>query len=64
MTTDAIALAAALANPWANVVLSGAVTEQQLRDNLTALDVGDLPHLDLAEPPGAYWAARAARPWH
>ena len=34
VTTDAIALAAALANPWASVVLSGAVTERQLRDNL------------------------------
>ncbi len=63
VTTDAIALAAALANPWAGIVLSGAVTRQQLRDNLTALTVGALPQLDLAEPPGAYWAARAARPW-
>ena len=63
VTTDAIALAAALANPWASVVLSGAVTERQLRDNLTALDVGGLPHVDIAEPPGSYWATRAARPW-
>jgi aryl-alcohol dehydrogenase-like predicted oxidoreductase len=63
VTTDAIALAAALANPWASVVLSGAVTEQQLQDNLMALAIGDLPQLDLAEPPGDYWAARAARPW-
>jgi aryl-alcohol dehydrogenase-like predicted oxidoreductase len=62
-TADAIALAAALANPWAGVVLSGAVTSRQLRANLAALAVGDLPRLDLAEPPGAYWAARAARPW-
>jgi aryl-alcohol dehydrogenase-like predicted oxidoreductase len=64
VSTDAIALAAALANPWASVVLSGAVTEQQLQDNLMALAVGDLPHCDLAEPPGAYWVARAARAWH
>jgi aryl-alcohol dehydrogenase-like predicted oxidoreductase len=64
VTTDAIALAAALANPWASVVLSGAVTEQQLQDNLMALTVGDLPRFDLTEPPGAYWATRAARPWH
>ena len=63
--TDAIALAAALANPWATIVLSGAVTPGQLRANLAALTVGSLPPdlADLAEPPGAYWATRAARPW-
>jgi aryl-alcohol dehydrogenase-like predicted oxidoreductase len=63
VTADAIAIAAALANPWASVVLSGAVTAGQLETNLTALAVGDVPHLDLAEPPSAYWASRAARPW-
>jgi aryl-alcohol dehydrogenase-like predicted oxidoreductase len=63
VTADAIAIAAALANPWASVVLSGAVTARQLQTNLTALSVGDLPQLDLAEPPGAYWESRAARPW-
>ena len=60
---DAIALAAALGNPWATVVLSGAVTAAQLHANLAALTVGDVPPLDMAEPPAAYWAARAARPW-
>ena len=60
---DAIAIAAALANPWAGVVLSGAVTPWQLRSNLAALTIRDLPPLDLAEPPASYWAARAARPW-
>ncbi len=63
VTEDAIALAAALANPWASIVLSGAVTRPQLDANLAALTVGPLPELDLAEAPGAYWAARAARPW-
>jgi aryl-alcohol dehydrogenase-like predicted oxidoreductase len=63
ITADAVAIAAALANPWAGVVLSGAVTPGQLQANLAALDVTDLPPLDLAEPPGAYWASRAARPW-
>ena len=63
VTADAIAIAAALANPWAGVVLSGAVTAQQLEANLAALAVGDIPRLDLAEPPGAYWATRATRPW-
>jgi aryl-alcohol dehydrogenase-like predicted oxidoreductase len=64
VTEDAIALAAALAQPWASVVLSGAVTHAQLDENLAALTVGQLPALSLAEAPGAYWAERAARPWH
>ena len=64
VTEDAIAMAAALAQPWASVVLSGAVTSMQLQANLAALTVGELPALRLAEPPDAYWAARAARPWH
>jgi len=63
VTEDAVALAAVLANPWATVVLSGAVTPAQLQSNLDALAVGPLPELDLAEPPEEYWAARSARPW-
>jgi aryl-alcohol dehydrogenase-like predicted oxidoreductase len=63
VTEDAVALAAALANPWATVVLSGAVTPEQLRSNLSALDAGPLPDLNLAEPPEDYWAARSARAW-
>ena len=38
-TRDAIALAAALAQPWAGVVLSGAATPDQLRSNVAAVDV-------------------------
>jgi aryl-alcohol dehydrogenase-like predicted oxidoreductase len=64
VTEDAIALAAALAQPWATVVLSGAVTRTQLDQNLAALAVGQLPALGVAEAPDAYWAERAARPWH
>jgi aryl-alcohol dehydrogenase-like predicted oxidoreductase len=64
VTEDAIALAAALAQPWASVVLSGAVTRVQLDENLAALTVGQLSPLSLAEPADAYWAERAARPWH
>jgi aryl-alcohol dehydrogenase-like predicted oxidoreductase len=64
VTVDAIAIAAALASPWAGVVLSGAVTPGQLAGNLAALTVGELPDIDLAEPPAAYWARRSARPWH
>ena len=63
VTEDAIVLAAALAQPWASVVLSGAVTRAQLDANVAALTVSQLPALDLAESPDAYWAARAARAW-
>src|SRR5579875_3300118 len=42
VSEDAMALAAALANPWATVVLSGAVTPGQLQSNLDALAVGPL----------------------
>lgn len=63
---DAVALGAALAQPWCDVVLSGAVTPEQLAANARAVapDAAELAGLAaLAEPPDAYWAARSARPW-
>jgi aryl-alcohol dehydrogenase-like predicted oxidoreductase len=65
LTPDSIALAAALAKPWATVLLSGAVTRAELTANLAALTITDLPAPDLgiAEPAGAYWSARSHRPW-
>ena len=62
VTEDAIALAAALAQPWASVVLSGAVTRAQLDENLAALGVGQLPALSLAEAPTP--TGRSGRPGH
>ncbi len=63
-TPDALALAAALARPWAGVVLSGAASVETLRSNLRALDV-DAPALDeLREDSAAYWERRAALPWN
>jgi aryl-alcohol dehydrogenase-like predicted oxidoreductase len=38
-TVDAIALAAVLAQPWADVVLSGSTTSAQLLSNMAATDV-------------------------
>ncbi|SEO32579.1 aldo/keto reductase [Actinacidiphila rubida] len=66
---DAVALAAALHQPWADVVLSGAATTAQLTSNLRAADVHLSPvQLDdlaaLAEPPAAYWTHRSRLPWH
>jgi aryl-alcohol dehydrogenase-like predicted oxidoreductase len=65
---DAVAIAAVIAQPWADVVLSGAVTESQLASNLAAvdteLDAVDVAALDaIAEPADAYWAARSHRAW-
>jgi aryl-alcohol dehydrogenase-like predicted oxidoreductase len=65
---DAVALAAVLANPWADVVLSGAVTAGQLQANLAALQVEldpvELERLAaLAEPAEAYWSKRSALTW-
>jgi aryl-alcohol dehydrogenase-like predicted oxidoreductase len=67
-TPDAIALAAALRQPWADVVLSGAATEAQLSSNLRAthldLDTAVVRRLlGLVQPRAAYWAARAVLPW-
>jgi aryl-alcohol dehydrogenase-like predicted oxidoreductase len=68
-TEDALALAAALARPWADIVLSGAATVAQLESNLAARSLGWDDELEqrlagLAEPPKAYWEKRAALPWN
>jgi aryl-alcohol dehydrogenase-like predicted oxidoreductase len=64
-TIDALALAATLSQPWVDVVLSGAVTLDQLESNLTAIaferEAADWP--DVAEPPADYWARRSALAW-
>jgi aryl-alcohol dehydrogenase-like predicted oxidoreductase len=67
-SADAVAIAAAIAQPWSDVVLSGSVTPEQLTSNLAAVDVSlspdDLAELGaLTELPGSYWARRAALAW-
>jgi aryl-alcohol dehydrogenase-like predicted oxidoreductase len=66
---DAVALAAALARPWADVVLSGAATVEQLESNLAARELAWDDELEerlagLVEEPAAYWATRAELPWN
>ena len=71
---DTLALAAALAQPWAGVVLSGAARADHLASNVAAVELaaarpgwlaGWLPRLlVLAEPPETYWRMRAALPWN
>lgn len=68
-TVDALALSVVLAQPWVDVVLSGAATVPQLRSNVAALDLrldgATLTALQpLAETPHEYWAARGRLPWN
>ncbi len=68
-TPDALALSAVLAQPWVDVVLSGASSEDMLRSNLAAVDVAWDAGLDehlatLAEPAEEYWELRSKLPWN
>jgi aryl-alcohol dehydrogenase-like predicted oxidoreductase len=65
---DAVAIAAVLAQPFVDVVLSGATTVAQLESNLRAATVA-LEHdeldgfADLAEPVEDYWDRRSRLAW-
>jgi aryl-alcohol dehydrogenase-like predicted oxidoreductase len=66
---DALALAAALARPWADIVLSGAATVDTLQSNLASRELEYDDDLEqrlaaLVEDPDEYWRKRAALPWN
>jgi aryl-alcohol dehydrogenase-like predicted oxidoreductase len=68
-TIEMVALGAALARPWANFVLSGAVTVDQIQSAIGATEFvyGDdleeqLRALAIASPD--YWSARSSFPWN
>lgn len=68
-TLDALALAAVSAQPWVDVVLSGAATQEHLQSNLAAAEVkipdgllGEL--LTLREQPADYWQTRSNLAWN
>jgi aryl-alcohol dehydrogenase-like predicted oxidoreductase len=68
-TPDAVALAAVLARPWVDVVLSGAAVEEHVASNVGAVEVVWGEELarrlaPLVEPPGAYWRTRAELDWN
>jgi aryl-alcohol dehydrogenase-like predicted oxidoreductase len=68
-TIDSVALAAVLAQPWADVVLSGATTAEQLRSNVRALDIEWTDEIAerltaLQEPSAEYWSTRSRLPWN
>ncbi|OEU94516.1 aldo/keto reductase [Streptomyces abyssalis] len=65
---DALAIAAVLREPWADIVLSGAATTGQLDGNVSApaahLTDGHVEQLSaLAVPATDYWRHRSALPW-
>eukprot|EP00929_Paragymnodinium_shiwhaense_P111864 TRINITY_DN80153_c0_g1_i1.p1 TRINITY_DN80153_c0_g1~~TRINITY_DN80153_c0_g1_i1.p1 ORF type:complete len:359 (-),score=68.56 TRINITY_DN80153_c0_g1_i1:37-1113(-) len=71
---DALALAAVMAQPFTPMVLSGAVTAEQLQSNAGAVDLADrlttdeqeLLHKlmqDMAVEPDAYWKERSELAW-
>jgi aryl-alcohol dehydrogenase-like predicted oxidoreductase len=68
VTPDAVAIAAVLAQPWVDVVLSGAETVDQVKSNVAALEMDWTPELaqelaELVEPSERYWATRSALSW-
>ena len=64
-SVETLAVAAALAQPWADVVLSGAVTVEQLEAHLAAPLVSKSvePFDTIAEPADTYWRTRSAMRW-
>jgi aryl-alcohol dehydrogenase-like predicted oxidoreductase len=68
-TPDALALGMVLAQPWVDVVLSGAATVAELTSNLVAPTIRIDPALleelgTIREDPVTYWSKRAALPWN
>jgi aryl-alcohol dehydrogenase-like predicted oxidoreductase len=61
------AFAAAVSQPWADVVLSGAVTTGHLQNNMRALEISDAERAGdsplLPQPPEQYWNDRRALKW-
>ncbi len=64
-TVEMVAIAAALAQPWADVVVSGAVTRDQLQASVAALAWKSRawPAPAIAERPEIYWQRRRSIPW-
>jgi len=68
-TVETLALAGALARPWANIVLSGAATVDQIRLTVGALDFVYGAELDeqlrsVAVDSSEYWRARSTFRWN
>ncbi len=69
ITTDALALAAVLNQPWVDVVLSGATTLDQLKSNIKAITVTWTEQMEselgfMREESQQYWKIRSELPWN
>jgi aryl-alcohol dehydrogenase-like predicted oxidoreductase len=63
-TVETIAIGAALAQPWADVVLCGAVTCEQVRSAVSACESRPpMPIPSVAESPDEYWRRRQTIAW-
>jgi len=63
-----VALSAALARPWADIVLTGAATVGQIQSNVAALEFGYDAELDeqlrsVSIGSAEYWRARSSFRW-
>jgi len=68
-TIEMLALAAALARPWADVVLTGAATVGQIQSNAAALELAYVPGLEeqlrsVSMSSTEYWRARSSFRWN
>jgi aryl-alcohol dehydrogenase-like predicted oxidoreductase len=68
-TVETLALTAALSRPWANIVLSGAATVDQIRSTVGALEFAYDAELDeqlrtVAVTSEEYWRARSSFRWN
>ena len=64
VSASAVAIGAAVAQPWADVVLIGPSGTGQLADNLTGLGLADLDvPATIAQSPEQYWNQRSALAW-
>jgi aryl-alcohol dehydrogenase-like predicted oxidoreductase len=68
-TIETLALAAALARPWADVVLTGAATVGQIQSNVAALELAYDPELEeklrsVSINSTEYWRARSSFRWN
>jgi aryl-alcohol dehydrogenase-like predicted oxidoreductase len=69
VSMDALVIAATLAEPFVDIVLSGATTKEQLLSNLMASHLAPTSGvrarlLELVETPEEYWSTRKSLPWN
>ena len=69
LTVETLALAAALARPWADVVLTGAATVGQIQSNVAALELAYDAELEeklrsVSIDSAGYWRARSSFRWN